>query len=74
MLRLAGNRMNREQYKSVRKGQPRRKAKTAESKRRMATGAKRSNSYGSPELHAAYSTKVEWVRNVIPKPSKEKTG
>jgi hypothetical protein len=59
--------MNREQYKSVRKGQPKRKAKTAESKRRTATGAKRSSSYGTPELRAAYSAKTEWVRNVIPK-------
>ena len=63
--------MNRGQYKSVRKGQPKRKAKTSESKRRIATGAMRSNSYGTPELRAAYSAKVEWVRNVIPKPRTE---
>jgi len=59
--------MNREQYKSIRKGQPKRKAKTAESKRQMAAETKHSNSYGTPELRAAYSAKTEWVRNVIPK-------
>jgi len=73
MLRLAGNRMNREQYKSIRKGRPKRKAKATESKRRIATGAKRSNSYATRELRAAYSAKVEWVRNVIPKPRTEET-
>ena len=73
MLRLAGNHMNREQYKSIRKGRPKRKAKAAESKRRTVAGAKRSNSYGTPELRAAYSAKVEWVPNVIPKLRKEET-
>lgn len=59
--------MNREQYKSTRKGQPKRKAKTTESKSGTTTRTKGGNSYGTPELRAAYSAKTEWVRNVIPK-------
>jgi hypothetical protein len=63
--------MNREQYKSKRKGQPKRKGKNSGSKRHLVTGAKERNSYASPQLREAYSTRIDWMRNVIPKLKKE---
>jgi hypothetical protein len=59
--------MNRENYKSKRKGQPKRKSKIKGSKRRMVAVAKASKPITSPKLREAYSAKTEWVRNVIPK-------
>ena len=59
--------MNPENYKTKRKGQPKRKSKSSESKSRMAAVAKERNLYTQPQLREDYLTKIEWVRNVIPK-------
>ncbi|MGD0071945.1 MAG: hypothetical protein ABSB71_10355 [Candidatus Bathyarchaeia archaeon] len=59
--------MNRESYKSKRKGQPKRISKITGSESRMAAAAKERIYYTQPQMHEAYNTKIEWVRNVIPK-------
>ena len=59
--------MNREGYKSKRKGQPKRLSKTSGTEKRKAAMAKERLSYTQPQMHNAYNTKTEWIRNVIPK-------
>lgn len=54
-------------YKSKRKGQPKRNSKVSGSKRHMVVVAKERNIFTSPKLREEYLTKIEWVRNVIPK-------
>ena len=63
--------MNREQYKPKRKGQPKRKDKLRARKSRMLKVAQEWKPNTSPKLREAYSTKIEWVRNVIPKLKEE---
>jgi len=62
--------MNPEHYKSIRK-KPKRKSKISGSKRGMLAGAKEWKPNTSPQLREAYSTKIEWVRKIIPKLKKE---
>jgi hypothetical protein len=59
--------MNREQYKTKRKGQPKRIGKSTESKSRIDAAAKERNIFTQPKLRKEYLTKIEWVKNVIPK-------
>jgi len=63
--------MNREQYKSKRKGQPKRKDKLRARKSRMLKAAQEWKPNTSPRLREAYSARIEWVRNVIPKLKEE---
>lgn len=63
--------MNREQYKSKRKGQPKRKDKLRARKSRMLKAAQEWKPNASPKLREAYSTKIEWVRKIIPKLKEE---
>jgi predicted HTH transcriptional regulator len=63
--------MNREQYKSKRKGQPKRKGKLSKSKSRMLKAAQEWKPITSPQLREAYSTKIEWARKLIPKLKEE---
>jgi hypothetical protein len=59
--------MNRENYKTKRKGQPKRNNKVKGSKRYMTGTGKEMNIYTQPQLREEYLAKTEWVRNVIPK-------
>jgi hypothetical protein len=59
--------MKREHYKPIRKEKPKRKGKTSKSKSRMLAVAQEWKPITSPQLREAYSTKIEWVRNLIPK-------
>jgi hypothetical protein len=63
--------MNREQYKSKRKGQPKRKGKLSKSKSRMLKAAQEWKPNTSPKLREAYSARIEWVRKLIPKLKEE---
>jgi predicted HTH transcriptional regulator len=56
-----------EHYKPTRKGQPKRKGKISARKSRMLAVAQERKPITSPQLRQAYSTKTEWVRNLIPK-------
>jgi len=57
--------MNREHYKSTRKN-PKRNSEISTIKSLMLATAKKLKPTPSPKLREAYSTKIEWVRNVIP--------
>jgi hypothetical protein len=57
--------MNRENYKSKRKGQPKRNSAINRSKRRILAKVKEPNN--SPKLREIYSTKIEWAIKIIPK-------
>jgi hypothetical protein len=57
--------MNRENYKSKRKGQPKRNSAINRSKRRMDAKAKEPNT--SPKLREIYFTNIEWATKIIPK-------
>jgi hypothetical protein len=59
--------MNRESYQTKRKGQPKRVSKVTALQSRLASMAKESINYTQPQMHDAYNSKVEWVRNLIPK-------
>jgi hypothetical protein len=59
--------MNRESYKTKRKAQPKRASKATGTERRMTYMAKERVYYAQPQMHEAYNSKVEWVRNVMPK-------
>ena len=63
--------MKPENYKPIRKEKPKRKGKISGSKRRMIAVAQEWKPNTSPQLHEAYSTKIEWVRKIIPKFKKE---
>ncbi len=57
--------MNPENYKSKRKGQPKRNSAANRAKRRMDAKAKEPNT--SPKLREIYSTRTEWATKIIPK-------
>jgi hypothetical protein len=57
--------MNPENYKSKRKGQPKRNSAANRSKRRIATKAK--EPLTSPKLREIYSTRIEWATKTMPK-------
>jgi hypothetical protein len=57
--------MNRESYKTKRKGQPKRNTSVTKSKRRMMAKAKQPNN--TPKLREIYSTKIEWATKIMPK-------
>jgi hypothetical protein len=57
--------MNRENYKSKRKGQPKRNSAINRSKRRM--DAKAKELHTSPKLREIYSTNIEWAIKIMPK-------
>ena len=59
--------MNPENYKTKRKGQPKRNNKVKGSKRHIAPTSKQRVSYNLPHLHASYDENAEWVKKVIPK-------
>jgi len=59
--------MNPENYKTKRRGQPKRESALSKSKSNMIAKAKVPNSYVSPKLCEIYNTKVEWATKVIPK-------
>ncbi len=61
--------MNPENYKTKRKGQPKRNSAANRSKRRMLAKAKEPNT--SPKLREIYSTKIEWVTKIMPKVKEE---
>jgi len=61
--------MNPENYKSKRKGQPKRNSSANRSKRRMLAKAKEPNT--SPKLREIYSAKTEWATKIMPKPKEE---
>jgi predicted HTH transcriptional regulator len=63
--------MKPEHYKPMRKGKPKRKGKISRSKSRMLAVAQQWKPITSPQLREAYSTKIEWVRKLIPKLKKE---
>jgi len=62
--------MNPEHYKSIRK-KPKRNSKLSRYKSRVLAMAKEWKPNTSPQLREAYSTKIEWVRKIIPKLKKE---
>jgi hypothetical protein len=63
--------MKPEHHKPIRKEKPKRKGKISGSKRRMLAVAQEWKPNTSPQLREAYSTKIEWVRKLIPKLKKE---
>ena len=63
--------MKPEHYKPIRKEKPKRKGKISRFKSRMLTMAQEWKPITSPQLREAYSTKIEWVRKLIPKLKEE---
>ena len=61
--------MNPENYKSKRKGQPKRNSAINRSNRRILAKAKEPNT--SPKLREIYSTKTEWATKIMPKVKEE---
>jgi len=59
--------MNRESYKTKRKGQPKKVSKVTGAQRRMTLLAKERVYYAQPQMHEAYNTKSDWIKGVIPK-------
>jgi hypothetical protein len=59
--------MKPEHYKPIRKGKPKRKGKIGARKIRMLAVAQKWKPITSPKLCEDYSTKIEWVRKLIPK-------
>ena len=59
--------MNREGYKTKRKGQPKKVIKVTGAQSRLTFMAKERANYTQPQMHHAYNTKVEWIKDVIPK-------
>jgi hypothetical protein len=58
--------MNREHYKSTRKN-PKRNSEISTIKSLMLAGTKEPKPITSPKLREAYSAKIEWAINIIPK-------
>jgi hypothetical protein len=58
--------MNRENYKKDR-NKPKINRKIGKAKSQMLAKQKRLNAVSSPKLCVVYSTKTEWLTNVIPK-------
>jgi len=61
--------MNPENYKTKRKGQPKRNSAANRSKRRLLAKAKEPNT--SPKLRQIYSARTEWATKIMPKPKEE---
>jgi hypothetical protein len=57
--------MNPENYKTKRKGQPKRNSAANRAKRRADAKAKEPNT--SPKLRQIYSTRTEWATKIMPK-------
>jgi hypothetical protein len=57
--------MNSENYKTKRKGQPKRNNSASRTKRRATT--KQWTPNATPKLREVYSTKIEWVTKRLPK-------
>jgi hypothetical protein len=58
--------MNRENYKKSR-NKPKNNSKISRAKSQMLAKPKGINSTATPKLQVLYSTKTEWLTNVIPK-------
>jgi len=63
--------MKPEHYKPIKKEKPKRKGKISGSKRRMVAATQEWKPNTSAQLHESYSTKIEWLRKIIPKFKKE---
>jgi hypothetical protein len=57
--------MNPENYKTKRKGQPKKNNSASRAKRRMKT--KEWTPDATPKLREIYSTKIEWAIKIMPK-------
>jgi hypothetical protein len=57
--------MNPENYKTKRKGQPKRNSAANRAKRAKLAKAKEPNT--SPKLRQIYSTRTEWATKIMPK-------
>jgi hypothetical protein len=57
--------MNRESYKTKRKGQPKRNPTMSRSKKQMMAKPKEVSS--TPKLREIYNTKIEWATKILPK-------
>jgi len=57
-----------EHYKPIKGKKPKRKGKTSKNKSRRLAMAQ---PITSPQLREAYSTKIEWAKNLIPELKKE---
>jgi hypothetical protein len=58
--------MKPKHYKPIRKEKPKRKGKISRPKRQMLAFYKNWKPITSPQLREAYSTKIEWVKELIP--------
>jgi hypothetical protein len=63
--------MKPEHYKPIRKEKPKRKGKISRRKSRMLVVTQEWNPITAPPLREAYSTKIEWVRKLVPKLKEE---
>jgi len=63
--------MKPEHYKPTRKGKPKRKVKISKLKSRMLGVAREEKPITSARLRDAYSTRIEWARELVPKLEKE---
>lgn len=63
--------MKPEHYKPIRKEKPKRKRNISRHKSRTAAVTQEWKPITSPQLREAYSAKIEWARQVIPKLKKE---
>ena len=63
--------MKPEDYKAIRAEKPKRKGKLSTRKRRMLARSQEWNPITYPQLREAYSSKMEWIRKLIPKLKKE---
>ena len=63
--------MKPEDYKPIRAEKPKLKGKLSTRKRLMFARSQEWNPITSPQLREAYSSKIEWARNLIPKLKKE---
>ena len=68
---IAAINMNPENYRTKRKGQPKRNRAKVRSESSKIANAKVAASYGTPKLREIYATKKEWVTKVIPKPKEQ---
>jgi len=63
--------MKPEEYKPKRTEKPKRKGNLSSQKRLMLAASQKWTPITSPQLHEAYSSKIEWIRKLIPKLKKE---
>jgi hypothetical protein len=68
---IAAINMNPANYKTKRKGQPKRNKAKSRSESRTLANAKVAASYTTPKLREIYATKKEWATKVIPKPKEQ---